>query len=59
MTAVSLSLTPENRLYRALKENKDNYTIDSKGQVNLKPEYANRKLQVVLANLKDVKVQAR
>ncbi|PJG83584.1 hypothetical protein [Caviibacterium pharyngocola] len=59
MTSVALSLTSENRLYRVLKENKDNYTIDSKGQVNLKPEYANEKFKSVLIKLKDVKVQAK
>ncbi|GJI56933.1 hypothetical protein HEMROJRC1_20450 [Rodentibacter sp. JRC1] len=44
-------------LYRALKENKDNYTMDSKGGVHLKPEYADKKLREILLKLKDIKIE--
>lgn len=43
-------------LYRALKENKDNYVMDSKGGVYLKPEYADKKPREILLKLKDIKV---
>ena len=60
MTTVQLACFPqENRLYRALKANKKNYTINSKGQVNLKPEYVKQRLNAVLLKLKDIEVQAK
>lgn len=58
-TAQLLNSTKENRLYRALKENEGNYIMDSKGGITLKPEYAERKLKAVIAQLKNVKVQAK
>lgn len=58
MTTAQLAcLMQEDRLYRALKDNKDNYTINSKGQVTLKPDYVKKELDKVLKKLKDINVQ--
>lgn len=58
-TAQLLHSNRENRLYLALKENKDNYTIDSKGGITLKPEYAEKRLKAIIKQLKHIKVQAK
>lgn len=49
--------TLEDRFYQVLKENKGNYTIDNNGRINLKREYVNQKLKMILTNLKNIKVK--
>lgn len=44
------------RLFIVLKDNRENYTIDSRGRVILKPEYAEKGLKDVLRKLKDINI---
>lgn len=50
------SSSQSDRLFIVLKDNRENYTIDSRGRVILKPEYAEKGLKDVLRKLKDINI---